>query len=440
MKKDLTALLAAILLLNGCSSPADNQTLATAVYPEEVPYPDIEAYDGTTDAFETAYDEWQSAKNSRRSDTSDTVTGMTPFVQKTAVRLLACEGDENRTYSPLNLYFALGMLAEITDGTSRTQVLDLMGATSTETLREDIAALWLSNYSDDGRVTSLLANSLWMSDLYTFRQPTLDLLAENHRASSYRGTMGDEAFSEQFRDWMNEHTGGLLEDSVKNLSFTEQNVLTLASTIYFKGRWQDEFSESMTAERVFHAPSGDVTVDFLNESSTASYYYGENFGAAAKRLDGSGKMWFILPDEGVTPEELLTDAEVTALYTGGETQSKRLVLNLSVPKFDVSSDLDLREALQTLGVTDVFDAETADFTPLTDDALFVSEAKHAARVMIDEEGCLAAAYTVMGLYGAAMPPEEEIDFVLDRPFLFVLTGEDGAVLFMGIVNQPGENS
>ncbi len=438
MKKSLVSVLAALLCLNGCAATANDPTLAEAVYPEEVPYPNIDDYGGTTEAFDTAYDQWREARHSGQTDTSAILAEMTPFVQKTAVGLLTGAGEENRAYSPLNLYLALGVLAEITEGNSRTQVLDLMGAASSEALRENIAALWLSNYSDDGRVTSILANSLWLSDRYTFKQPTLNLLAQNHRASSYRGTMGDEAFSEQFREWMNGQTGGLLGDSIKNLGFTEQTVLTLASTIYFKGSWQDKFSESQTNERIFRAPSGDVTVDFLNESSTANYYYGENFGAASKRLDGSGEMWFILPDEGVTPEDLLADEEVTVLYTGGETQSKRLVLNLSVPKFDVSSDIDLTEILQTLGITDVFDAEKADFSPLTDDGdgLAVTEAKHAARVMIDEEGCLAAAYTVMGLYGAAMPPEEEIDFILDQPFLFVLTGEDGAVLFMGIVNDP----
>jgi serine protease inhibitor len=66
----------------------------------------------------------------------------------------------------------------------------------------------------------------------------------------------------------------------------------------------------------------------------------------------------------------------------------------------------------------------------------VNEAKHAARVMIDEEGCTAAAYTVMLAAGAARPPEEKVDFVLDRPFLFVINGQDGQPLFVGIVNQP----
>jgi len=38
--------------------------------------------------------------------------------------------------------------------------------------------------------------------------------------------------------------------------------------------------------------------------------------------------------------------------------------------------------------------------------------------------------------GAGMPPQEEIDFVVDRPFLFVITGADSLPLFVGVVNQP----
>ena len=32
--------------------------------------------------------------------------------------------------------------------------------------------------------------------------------------------------------------------------------------------------------------------------------------------------------------------------------------------------------------------------------------------------------------------EEKVDFVLNRPFLFVINGQDGQPLFIGIVNQP----
>ena len=113
-------------------------------------------------------------------------------------------------------------------------------------------------------------------------------------------------------------------------------------------------------------------------------------------------------------------------------------MNLAVPKFDVSSDLNLNAGLQALGVTDVFSDDTADFSPMIEnaDGVFLSSAKHAARVAIDEEGVTAAAYTVMMEAGAAEPPDEEIDFTLDRPFVFAITSQDGLPLFIGVVNTP----
>ena len=57
--------------------------------------------------------------------------------------------------------------------------------------------------------------------------------------------------------------------------------------------------------------------------------------------------------------------------------------------------------------------------------------------MADEEGVKAAAYTAELLYGSAMlPPDEKMDFVLDRPFMFVIRSAEGIPLFVGIVERP----
>ena len=119
-------------------------------------------------------------------------------------------------------------------------------------------------------------------------------------------------------------------------------------------------------------------------------------------------------------------------------ESKRIKVNLSLPKFDVSCDLKLKDTMQAMGITDVF-GTNADFSailsPDTPQA-GLSIASHAARVAIDEEGIIAAAYTVMADAGASPPPEEEVDLVLDRPFLFLVESRDGLPLFAGIVNEP----
>ena len=91
-----------------------------------------------------------------------------------------------------------------------------------------------------------------------------------------------------------------------------------------------------------------------------------------------------------------------------------------------------------MGVKDVFDPNASDFSPLSDKQLMVSDAEHAARVIIDEKGCEAAAFTaIMVAEGAEWNPEEppEMDFVLDRPFLFAVTGRD-SVLFLGAISDP----
>ena len=94
--------------------------------------------------------------------------------------------------------------------------------------------------------------------------------------------------------------------------------------------------------------------------------------------------------------------------------------------------------LQALGVSAVFQTESADFSPVTDEhGLSVSRIIHGVRVKIDEEKVEAAAYTSVTAPTAALPQElEEIDFTLDRPFLFTITGFDNMPLFTGIVNRP----
>lgn len=113
-----------------------------------------------------------------------------------------------------------------------------------------------------------------------------------------------------------------------------------------------------------------------------------------------------------------------------------LKIHYSVPKFDISSQIRLSEGLKNLGITDVFDMKKSDFSPLTDSPVFVSEANHAARVVIDEDGCTAAAFTEILNAGAALPPEDEMDFIVDRPFIFAVTSDTSQPLFIGTVNDP----
>lgn len=427
------------------TQPLAAYALAEAVYPEMAPMPNLDEYlDPATgemdyESYDQLYEKWWEDQQARFLP-EGYPEDMTPFLTRSIPQFLSGAEGKNVVYSPLNVYLALGMLAELTNGSSRQQILDLLGSESMESLRKQASLLWKTNYCDDGASTTILASSLWLDENTPFVQPTLDKLAEIYYASAYRGEMGSAAFNEALRSWLNRQTGGLLEEQISQIELDAQTILALATTISFRAKWSSEFDEGSTQPRTFHAADGDMTCDFMYQGGTDSYYWGETFSAVQKNFEGRESMWFFLPDEGCTPEDLLTDPQMAALLQSPYEweNNKFLIVNKYIPKFDVVSQMDLVPDLQALGITDVFDSSQSDFTPMTDarDDIFLSQVKHDARVTVDEEGCTAVAYTVMAMCGSAMPPDEEVDFVLDRPFLFVITGCDGLPLFVGIVNQP----
>lgn len=379
------------------------------------------------------------------------------FIKAGVPVFLSGSAGENRIFSPLCTYIALAMTAELTGGESRDQILSALGAKDLDSLRREAHEVWLSSYHSDETGKSVLANSLWMNKDIRYESDVLKTLAENYYASSFSGKMGSRSLDWMLQNWLNAQTHGKLSDMASREStrsrtdrnWTELDVLTLASTVYFRGKWSQKF-DGGTSPGVFHAPKGDVTADFMHQRLSGAYYWFDSFAAAAQGFTSGAVMWYILPDEGVTPEELLQDPQLLSFLAAEEPRDsnadnrKYLYINLAVPKFDVEDEVEMSKGLQAMGVTDIFDRNVSDFTPLTRDpkaeekGVWLSEAKQATRVLVDENGCEATTYIKFSFgAGTGGPPTDEVDFVLDRPFLFAVTnGTNGLPLFVGIVNRP----
>lgn len=452
MRRVMAFLLVLMCLFSfvSCSRKSDIPPFAISLasYPEMAKYPDemfyIDKVTGELDKeFFDVYEAWHQDKMAQLNQPVGYMNGVDGFIDTSIQQFLTNSNGQNLVYSPLNVYMALAMLAEVTDGNSREQILELLGSESIDILRTQAQSVWNANYMDDGAVTSVLANSLWLNDDVKYIKKTMDNLTDYYYASSFSGKMGSDEYNNALQSWVNEQTGGLLKEQASGIEMRPDAILTLASTIHFRAKWGSEFSKNNTKKDLFNLLDADNTTkecDFMHKSDTQNYYWGDNFSAIGLRLEGSGNMWFLLPDEGVDLDELLTHEQTLDFLHKKEAwdNSKFLVVNMSIPKFDVASNIDLSTGLKELGVTHIFDNNRSDFSPMTADVdgIFLSQANHAARVAIDEEGVTAASYTVMMACGSTMPPDDEVDFVLDRPFLFAITGTNGQILFIGVVNQP----
>ncbi len=445
MTKIIALILALVLCLSGCNvnsskdEPKDVAkidgviNLAKAIYPEQSPYPSPDQY--TDEKYDEAYQKWIDQQKKKRDESKNLGSMDTYYESALASLLLSGKEGDNIAVSPLNIYLALSLLAESTDGETREQILTVLGRSDIMDVRTQAKALWGANYYDDGCTTNILANSVWLDEGFSVKKEWLDELVNDYYASAYSGQTGSPEMNKALQTWLDEQTGGRLKDEAQGVELSPETLFALASTIYFKGSWDDEFNKNMTDDQVFHGTHGDQNIRMMHQTDIDDYFYGENFSSIQKRMHDV-KMVFILPDEGISPEQLMKDQKALDYMIRGEAESKYLLVNASVPKFDVTSNLMLNNVLQGMGITDVF-SQKADFSPVSEEKAYLDSVQHAARVTVDEEGVVAAAFTVMMAEGAALPPDEEVDFVLDRPFIFLLKSRDGQILFAGIVNQIG---
>ena len=408
------AAIVAVLAISGCSGIPAAGLITAASYPE-------------------------TAKNIVNDD-----TGYNEFAAVTAPVFLANDAD-NKIYCPANMYLSLGATAEITDGNTRAQILDVLGVRDMKTLRERAYWLGYSEYSDSDTHKCILSGAVWLNDDIMYDRETLQQLADNYFFSSYSGKCGSPEYDRVFRDWLNAQTDGLLHNSVSNERIAPETVAAVSTTVNFADRWKDRYRK--TEKLTFYKPDGSTVCDCLPGGGQMMYYWGEKFSCIPIRFENNGEMRFILPDEGISPEELLNDEETAALLAASSLtdlkNKRKMQVSYRIPKFDITYDIELKEGMEALGITDVFGTDTSDFSPLTagyEDDVVLSSAKQASRVTVDENGCKAASYQQIYVSGAAPLPEEleRINIVFNRPFIFEIVSKAGHPLFIGIVGDPGE--
>lgn len=413
------------------------KTVASVSEPRVMDRPYISNYINDED-WAADYEIFEAEQKLRGETTTQALLTINSFLVDGNHEFLQTKNNENKIWSPINAYIGLAMTTELTEGETRQQILDVLGVNDSDTLRKQVSALWESVYRDDSNEVCVLANSLWLEKGLGYNQETMDALAYHYYASVYQTDLGGSRANKDISAWINNNTGKFLQDSTKSIHLDEDTIMALYSTLYFQSKWTDEFNENNNTDDVFHMPEGDTQVVYMNKELEMMYYYwGENFSAVSMHLKNGSRMWFILPDEGQTTNDVLENGTYMNMILSNDWENnKYMKVNLSVPKFDVASTINLGEGLKNMGITKAFEVDGAEFGDLTSDSpIWLTEVSQSVRVEIDEEGVKAAVYIEIPGSGSPAPPDEIIDFVLDRPFLFIISNEN-IPLFAGCVNDP----
>ncbi len=107
-----------------------------------------------------------------------------------------------------------------------------------------------------------------------------------------------------------------------------------------------------------------------------------------------------------------------------------------LPRFQLSAQFQLVDALKALGMILPFDSEKADLSGISDSEGFaLSAVIHKAYIDVNEEGTEAVAAT--GVVGRSMAVAQSSVFRADRPFIFLIRDNTTeSILFLGRLTNP----
>ncbi|VDP10779.1 unnamed protein product [Soboliphyme baturini] len=194
------------------------------------------------------------------------------------------------------------------------------------------------------------------------------------------------------------------------------------------------FSPESTRQQTFYASSSN-SFDLDMMSQMDDFHYGENDECQVLVLKYDPEyiaMNVFLPKEKFGLEKFEKGLTGTKLKDLMNSVSEMQV-TVTMPKFKFESDVNLKDALKEMGITEMF-TDQADLSVITGSPeLLVSDAKHKTFIEVDENGTKAAAVTAFKIVPMSLViQEKEIFFTADHPFMFAIVDRrNGNILFMG---------
>lgn len=432
MKRILSVLLILLLLCACVQKPQNEASQAVAATP--APEPDAAPTDNPTPP-----DRDGPTPVALGFDVPE-IGGYSDFACTLSAALL--DGTENHNLSPVSAYFALAMAAEGANGKTQADLLQLLGCSDLESLRETAGKLetCLTRETQTGELT--LCNSLWTGETIPVKAEYRDRLKELYGADAETVPFGTDETARRIAAWIREKTNGLIAPAPDAMKFDPLTVAVLLNTIYFRDQWETPFSEYSRQSGTFTLADGTKqSLDFLHRLTGDTHICrGDGFLRYSVQLESKGQITFILPDEGVALTDLLgTPDRLRTLLIGGECF--RADVDLLMPEFAFPDKFELAPVLAALGLDDAF-TNDADFSGISPYKVKIDRVIQETVIDLNKTGVEAAGYTeILVAPGEAAPDGEPeklpfVEFHLDRPFLFVIEGAGGTPLFVGTVTEP----
>ena len=241
--------------------------------------------------------------------------------------------------------------------------------------------------------------------------------------------------------WASRNTAGLIPNS--GITITKDTRLVVQNALLFAAQWDSPFKAEDTSPQNFTLAGGKtVKADLMHDTRSIPYATGQGWAAVRlayasgeENTDGAPKesqlaLDVVLPDAGSLPSAMDTGTWAAASKALDEAEAREV--RLSLPKVDLTSEpKELLDFLKEQGLK----PEGLDKMAR---GLTLAQVVQQVRLILDEEGTVAAALTEGGVEVMAAPePDEPVEFTVDHPYVLRLRDlTSGTALVEAAVMDP----
>ncbi len=440
MKKILSMLLAAMLLLAACGTLPTDEPQPPAVTPAvDDPAPDVHENNPQVQPLSEMQElvlEQDIAMDFLTSGEPDEYNELGELAFKLYGQTKGAKGLKNNVFSPISAEIALGMLYAGTDGETAAELESVIGWDKLAAVNSFGALMY--DYADINKLTDTtlnLANAAFFSPrLKNPADNAIMSLRDAFRAQMFRGELSNDSAREFINGWVSEKTEGEIP-SVLTENLDESAVLVLINTVLLDAKWAQPFINwGYEPKMQFTCASGETAeLPCLSDSRHMTYIDNEELvGTIMDYTDNRLKFMSVKPKDGDISKLMEGFDYSKFVSTVGAAQEGQC--DFRMPKFSIESEIDLNDCVKQLGAQLIFDPDNADLSGFGESEngnVYVSKIFQKAKIDVDEEGTRAAAATMIVANDCASLIEYK-EVILDSSFFWcVYDGKTNIPLFMG---------
>ncbi|XP_020033581.1 serpin B6 isoform X2 [Castor canadensis] len=364
------------------------------------------------------------------------------------LKTLGEDSSKNVFFSPMSISSALAMVfmgAKRTTADQMAQALcfNKFSSSGGGDFHQDFQSLLAEVNKTGTQYLLRTANRLFGEKSYDFLSSFKDSCYKFYQAEMEE--LDFVGATEESRKHINTWVAKKTEDKITELlspgSVNPSTGLVLVNAIYFKGNWEGQFNKELTQESLFKVSKNEERpVQMMSKKATFKITYIGEISTKILALPYVGEelnMLILLPDEDTdlrTVEKEITYEKFIEWTRPDKMDAEEVEVFL--PRFKLEENYDMKDVLCSLGMTDAFEPDKADFSGISSKGdLCLSKVVHKSFIEVNEEGTEAAAATaaVMMMRCIRYTPR----FCADHPFLFFIQhSKTNGILFCGRFSSP----